>query len=496
MSTIRRQSIISSGIVYFGFAVGFLNTYLFLRQGGFTPDQYGLLSIFTAIASIMFAFSNFGMLSFIYKFFPYYNHNLPPKKNDMMSVAVGLGLVMIAGIIFKSYVIRKFAAHSAELVTYYYWIFPFGFGFAFYSLLEAYAWQLRRSVLTNYFKEVQLRIFTTILLVLSLLGVLANFDLFIKLYAFTYILLALMLLLWMIGTRRLYFPIPPSRVTVKFLPKIISLTTLTWSGGLVFTLSNFFAHLVIAAVVPGGLAAVGVYSLATYIGSLMQAPQRTVISATIAPLSQAWKDKDYKKIDRIYHHSSINQLIFSIAVFILIWINFTDGVIVFHLQKTYFDARHVFLFVGLKLIVDMGTGVNGQIIATSTFWRFDFFCGMLLVVMTLPLNYILAKQQGAVGPAIADLITFSIYNGIRWLFLYRKFGMQPFTTRSFKVLVLALTGYGICHFLLIGFHGVGGILLRSAIFVTIYVGGIIAGRLSEDVLPVWRTVLKRLGIKK
>ncbi len=378
MSTIRRQSIISSGIVYFGFAVGFLNTYLFLRQGGgFTPDEYGLVSIFTAIASIMFSFSNFGMLSFIYKFFPYYNDNLPPKKNDMMSVVLitgtlGLILVIISGVVFKSFVIRKFGAHSAELLTYYSWIFPFGIGFTLYSLLEAYVWQLRRSVLTNYFKEVQFRLFTSTLLILSFLGVLGTFDLFIKLYSFTYILLALILLIWMMSTKRLYFPLPPSRVTKKFLPKILSLTTLSWGGGLVFTLSNFFAHLVIAAVVPGGLAAVGIYTLATYIGSLMQAPQRTVISATIGPLSQAWKDKDYKKIDRIYHRSSINQLIFSIAIFILVWINFTDGVTVFHLQKTYFDARHVFLFVGLKLIVDMGTGVNGQIIATSTFWRFDF----------------------------------------------------------------------------------------------------------------------------
>ena len=31
MKTIRQQSIISSGIVYFGFALGFVNTYLFTR---------------------------------------------------------------------------------------------------------------------------------------------------------------------------------------------------------------------------------------------------------------------------------------------------------------------------------------------------------------------------------------------------------------------------------------------------------------------------------
>ena len=497
MSTIRRQSIISSGLVYFGFALGFLNTFFFAKS--FSPTQYGLYGIFMAIANIMYSFGNLGMQAYIYKFYPYYNDNLPPEKNDMMSWALLNGLlgfigVMIAGWIGKDLVIRKFDAHSAELVTYYYWIFPFGLGLTLYSLLEAYAWQLKRSILTNYLREIQFRAFTTLLILLTLTGVLASFDTFIKLYAFTYLLLAGVLAVCLIKARQLHFVFSPSRVTKKFLPRIRSLALLSWSGGVVFTLSNFFAHVVIAAVVPGGLAAVAVYSLATFIGSLLQAPQRTIISASIAPLSRAWKDKDYGKLKRIYHRSSINQLIFSVGVFVLVWVNFTDGVLFFHFQKIYLDARPVFLFVGLKLIVDMGTGLNTQIIGTSTFWRFDFFTGVILVVLTLPLNYILAKEKGAIGPAIADLITFAIYNGIRCIFLYRKFGMQPFTMKSLYALGLGLTGYLVCHFLLLDFHGFWGMTLRSLVFLGIFGTGVVGLRLSEDVMPVWNTVRKRVGL--
>ncbi len=68
MSSIRRQSIISVGIIYVGFAIGLLNTYFFTREGGFTEAQYGLTGIFIAIANIMYSFANLGMQAYIYKF--------------------------------------------------------------------------------------------------------------------------------------------------------------------------------------------------------------------------------------------------------------------------------------------------------------------------------------------------------------------------------------------------------------------------------------------
>ena len=92
MSNIRRQSIISSFIVYFGFALGFFNTWLFAREGGFSQNQYGLINVFIAIGNVIFAFANLGMHAYIYKFFPYYNDNLPPKKNDMMSIALAVSV--------------------------------------------------------------------------------------------------------------------------------------------------------------------------------------------------------------------------------------------------------------------------------------------------------------------------------------------------------------------------------------------------------------------
>ena len=203
MSNIRRQSIISSVIVYFGFALGFVNTYLYTKEGSFTESQYGLVSTFIAIANIMLSFANLGMQSYIYKFYPYYKDNLPSSKNDLLTWAlvsstIGFTIIIIAGYTIRHLVVQKYVTNAPDLVKYYPWLFPFGFGLTVYSVLEAYAWQEKLSVLTNFLKEVLFRIFTTVLIVFFLFGIIPLFDGFIKIYALTYIILALVILVYLV----------------------------------------------------------------------------------------------------------------------------------------------------------------------------------------------------------------------------------------------------------------------------------------------------------
>ncbi|MBS1598306.1 MAG: polysaccharide biosynthesis C-terminal domain-containing protein [Bacteroidetes bacterium] len=501
MSTIRRQSIISSGIVYFGFALGFVNIYLFTRQGGFTQEQYGLTGTFIAIANIMYSFASLGMQAYIFKFYPYYHDNLPVQKNDMITIALGVSvigfiLVLVTGFVFKDFVVQKFGAHSPELIVYYGWIFPFGFGLTMFTLLEALAWHLKKSVLTNFLREVLFRLLTSTLIILSFVGLIKNFDLFIKLYSFEYILIALTLMVYLIRKKEIFFTFRISRVTKKFKVFIFRMTTLVWSGVLIHSIANFFGVLVIAAVMPTGLAYVGIFTLAQNIASLIQAPQRVIISASIGPLSRAWKDRDFKKIREVYSRSSINQLVFAAGMFVLIWINFTDGVLTFHLQNAYLEAHYVFLFMGLMRVIDMGTGLNSQIITTSSFWLFEFVTGVILILLTVVLSYILTKKLGVTGPAIADLIALVIYNGIRYVFLLKKFRMQPFNAKTFYTLIIGFVGYLICYFLFHQHDGFLWIVLRSVVFVAFYFSAIVYFNLSPDLLPVWATIKKRLGVRR
>ncbi|MEO6289228.1 MAG: lipopolysaccharide biosynthesis protein [Ginsengibacter sp.] len=500
MSQIRRQSIISTIFVYSGFFIGFVNTFLFTRQGSpFTTSEYGLTSIFIAVGNLMFAFANLGMISTVYKFHPYYEDNLPKKKNDLLTWAfivslVGFCFVILAGIFFKDLVIRKFGANSFLFVKYYFWVFPFGFFILLFSILEVFAWNIRKSIFTTFLREVLFKLLTLVLIFLLSFKLINSFDDFIKLYAFTYGIVAIVLLVYLIWKKSFYITFTISRVTKKFYKKIISLASLIYFGGLVFMIAQFVDTLVIMSLL--GTAEAGIFALGSVVAGLVQAPQRGAVAASVPVLSKAWKDKDYQKINLIYQRSGINLLIASLGIFLVVWLNYADAVNTFGLKPAYLQSQWIFFFLGMARIVDLGTGVNSQIIGTSTFWRFEFVSGMILLSLAVPLNYLLVKQFGIVGAGYSNLISFTIYNVIRIIFLKRKFNMHPFSNKTLYSILLAFICFTICYYAFHNLHGFFAMVLKSSIFIVLYAGAIIYFDLSPDILPVWDNIKQRVGRKR
>lgn len=499
MSTIRRQSIISSIVIYIGFAVGMLNVYFFTRENLFSADQYGLTQVFIAISAMMQAFATLGMPSFIFKFYPYYQHFLPDRKNDILSLSLmvslaGFVLVVAGGWIFKDLVIKKYNTNAPQLVDYYFWIFPMGFGLTVFSVLEAYTQSIKKPVVTNFLREVQWRLWTTLLVLLFAFQVIGNFEVFIKLYVLGYPVAALSLLIYLAIKGRLHFTFSISKVTRRFSKKIISFCMFVYSGMLIFTLSGVFDTMVIASVLPNGLAQAAIFTLAQTMTSIIQAPQRGIVAASIAHLSQAWKNKDIPTLQKIYQRSSINLLLFAAGIFTLIALNYTEAVYTFNLKPEYALGFSVFIFLGLAKVIDLGTGLNAQIIGTSNYWRFELISGIVLLVIMLPTTYILVKQFGIIGSAVATFVSTSVYNFIRLLFLYVKFRLQPFNAASLYTILIAASCYILCYFVFRNLHGFAGLFLRSIAFIVLYGGAMIYFNLSPDIKPVWQTVKKRLGL--
>ncbi|MCH5716996.1 polysaccharide biosynthesis C-terminal domain-containing protein [Niabella hibiscisoli] len=265
-----------------------------------------------------------------------------------------------------------------------------------------------------------------------------------------------------------------------------------YGTSVIVTLSTVFDSFVIGATLDDGMAKVGIFTLAYTLTSLIQAPQRGIIAATIPHLARAWKDKNMQSIQNIYHRSSINQLIFAVLILILITLNYQNAVITFKLKADYLLGFNAFVILGLTRLVDMGTGVNAQIIGTSNYWRFELLSGLVLLVLMLPLNYLLTKRLDIIGPSLANLISFSIYNMVRVVFLWKKFRLFPFTMKSLYTILLGLGVYIIAWLLFDKLGGWTGLFARSIFVLILFATGIFFLKPSPDIKPVLDSLLDRV----
>ena len=274
---------------------------------------------------------------------------------------------------------------------------------------------------------------------------------------------------------------------------MLTLLLFVFSGTIIATMSQSVDSFSIASY--ASLSSLAVYDFSSYIISIITVPQRSLVSISIPVLARAWKDKDYIAIKRIYTRSSLNLLMISSFLFLLIWLNYENAIHLFNLNPIYEKGKWVVLILGLRYIIDMGTGVNGQIISTSNFWRFEFLCGVILLCLAIPLNIFLVKHIGIDGAALSNLIAYSVYNIIRLYFLWNKFGMQPFTMKTLNVCLHALTCYGVCWLLFHNMKGIPAMAARSITFVLLFAGSAIYFNLTPDIAPVWETIKKKLRIK-
>jgi O-antigen/teichoic acid export membrane protein len=498
MSQIRKRSLKAASWIYVGFMIGALNTYLLTHKNWFEPNEYGLTQSLIQIGLLIFAFSTLGVTSYIYKFFPYYEDNTKPAANDMLGLAliisiIGFIVTSLTVYFFQPIIIQKFSTNSRLLVEYFYWTIPFGFFILLYNILEAYSYGFHKGVVTSLLKETILRLFTLVVLLLKIFAVI-SFHNFVILYCLQYALITCILAAHLYHEGKLWLSFRVSRVTKKFRKKILTITILTYMVIIVGTLRGSIDALVLASKI--NLEAVGIFGLAAYMVVLLQAPFRSIVAVTIPVLSRAWKQKDHKEISRIYKRSSINLLSFALFAFFCIWLNLTQAIEYFNINPKYLDARWVFFLLGMVTIIEMGTGVNGQIIGTSSYWRFELWTSLLLTLLIIPLSYILTTNYGLIGPAVANLVSFSVYNFVRFWFLWKKFNMQPFSRKTAEVILLSVGVYFPVYFTLGELQGLMGLFARTSAFAIPFVVIAYSRNISPDLKPVVNTILKRMRVVK
>ncbi|MEO7446185.1 MAG: oligosaccharide flippase family protein [Ferruginibacter sp.] len=494
MGIIQRQGLRSSIFLMIGFCIGGINT-VFLFPKIFTQEEIGLTRALLETATVLSVLASLGTTPVIYKFFPFYKSRLSAGQNDLPLVTgliclAGFIFIMIVGFIFKDFIIRKLG-RSPLFADNIFLIIPFTFIILGYIWMEAFGWALKKTVLTNFLKETLIRIVTLVLVVFVGINLISKQQ-FMELFSMVYLLPAIILLvvLWRSGEWKLQSI--KSIVTHRYKRKMITFGMFVFGASFL----NIASRTVDSFMIIGlkGLAETAVFLIATYLVTFMDLPLRSINSIATPVIAESWKEKNYKNIETVYYKSTITLMVAGVFIFSVVMLNI-DNLVVF-LGQDWALVPQVALIMGISKLVDLSTGVNGQIISTSSNWRFDFFTNVLLTLLAFPLNFFLIKAMGIMGAAWSNLIAITAYNAVRYLFIYKKYGWQPYHFGHLKIILLSI----IFYLLVAAVPFIMNIFLdsvfRTVLFSALFVPAILKMNISEEFTSIAHNVLRKTRLKK
>jgi O-antigen/teichoic acid export membrane protein len=293
-------------------------------------------------------------------------------------------------------------------------------------------------------------------------------------------------------TRSGQFPInmTVSSVTKRLWKRMVVFSLFVFSGQFLNVVARTADTIVISSQSARGLSDTAVFTIATYLITIMDVPLRGMTGITTSIIAKAWRDRDLAKISSLYKKTALNLLVVGLGIFCVILLNINNALT--FLGPEYGLLPRIVLIIGLAKIIDLGTGLNSQILLSSKFWRVDFVTNMCFVLFSIVLNIMLVKRYNLIGSAFATVISYFIYNLTRFIFIWRLFKLQPYSWANAKALALA----AVATLAIWKLPQISNVFIDAAVrgllFILIYGAGVLYFHISEDITSLYQHTIQRV----
>jgi O-antigen/teichoic acid export membrane protein len=473
MGIVLNQSFKNTISTYLGFGIGAINT-LFLYTNFLTDQYYGLVAFLLSAANIMMPFMAFGVHNTIVKF--YSSFKSKSSINSFLTLMLFLPLVFVipASIIgyFAYDTIGAFLAKENPIVEHYIWhIFFLAIAMAYFEIFFAWSKVQMQTVFGNMMKEIFHRICILVLLLCVFMDWL-SVESFIIGLVLTY---ALRMLLMMCYAFSIRFP------KFKFQKIENSSSILRYAGLIIIAGSVSMLILDIDKFMIGRvlkIEQVAYYSVAIFIATVIAVPQRAMHQIMMPLTAQYLNENDIASLEYLYKRSSLNLLVISGFIFLLIILNINQLYEI--LPDEYTGGIFVVFIISLAKLFDNSLGNNNAILFNSDYYIMVLIFGVLLAIMAIVLNVVFIPIYGIEGSSFATFLAVAMYNSIKLGFVKSKFKMQPFNSSSLKTIILLIVISGVFYFWDFPFHPIINIALKSILIGLLYFLLIFKMNISED----------------
>lgn len=439
MGTIQRQGFKNTIIIYSGLLVGFLSL-LVVQPAYLSKSEIGLVRLLLSFSSIFSAVFSISVSAINIKYFPLFK-NQETKHHGFfgfMLLFPFIGSILGCSIlfVFKDVIISNYASSSSLFYKYFALTGVFSVFLSLILAFNSYCNAFYKSTIPSFLNDVYNRI-AFILLIFIYYYQLVNLDQFIYLFIGIYVSQAFFLLVYIYQ-----FDSPSFKIDWTHARKVGIEGIIKYSFILTITAITSISLKLVDMIMIGKfltLEEVGIYSIAAFIATVIETPLNAVERIATAGISRAFSTNNMNEIKEIYHKSS--RYLMLLGGFITVIIISTIADVLSLLPNDYSSGTMVTIILSLGAFINMATGVNHSIIYNSNKYYWGAFFVFVLLVITIVGNYFLIPMLGIAGAAITTCIASIIYNLLKYVYIWFKFGLQPFDKKSLRIfLIILLTG--------------------------------------------------------
>ena len=492
MGVIQRQGIKHSIVNFTGLAIATLSTIFIYAQKDLV-EAYGLIQYLLSIAVIGFPLFSMASGVVAVRFFPNFqnkdeeHHGFLPLLL-LMSLASWSVFALLAALNWDW--IKTMLAHDSPLLQQYLWLtFPLTLFYTLSVVLYQYCFNFKRIVVPSILVDFAFKVVLPAVLIALLLGWI-DLHLALLLLLVHYFLVLLGLVLYLRNLGELFWRPNWSFLKPELRRDIGKYAGFGMLSGLALLLATKADTLMVGSLT--SMKTTGIYAIALNIAAAMDIPNKSLLNASVSFVAKYLAEENWTEMRSLYQKVSINLLTAGLLIFGCIWVSVQDLYALMPNTAEIAQGMYVLLLLSIAKLVDLGAGLNNQIVYYSKFYRFSLVSLSVLAVANVGFNLWLIPLMGLTGAAVAALLSISAYNLFNLVLVWKKFGMQPFSRQTVVVVLLAVVGISAVWFLPSTGYPFLNIVLRSGLFVLVFAGLVIRLRVSEDIDGLWRGFLNKM----
>ncbi|MFA9289994.1 MAG: lipopolysaccharide biosynthesis protein, partial [Solirubrobacteraceae bacterium] len=187
----------------------------------------------------------------------------------------------------------------------------------------------------------------------------------------------------------------------------------------------------------------GIYSTFLSIIGLITIPQMGLYSISAPIINKALEENKYADLNTFHKKTALNLFFVGLTLFTCILVGFPYLTTFIKNGEQFLPYQNILTILGFSLLFDLATGFNGYIISMSKYFKFNMVVMLFLAISTILFNYYFINytELGIIGVAIATSIALTLFNLIKIIFNYIKFGVFPLSIKMFFACTFALIGY-------------------------------------------------------